>query len=86
MIADGGVKDRLGLSDWAKWSDASVSKPRRAIVHVVGTSAKKAKVDPSQRLKYDVVTPADTPRDYAPEGDPPQSIVSYIYPLLFLNG
>ena len=41
LMADGGFKDRLGLNDWAKWSDATATKPRRAIVHLVGTSAKK---------------------------------------------
>ena len=41
LMIDGGFKDRLGLNDWAKWSDATASTPRRAIVHLVGTSAKK---------------------------------------------
>ena len=44
-MLDGGFKDRLGLNDWAKWSDATAAKPRRAIVHLVGTSAKKVGLD-----------------------------------------
>ena len=35
---------RLGLSHWATWAGASAAAPRRAIVHLVGTSSKKAKV------------------------------------------
>lgn len=33
LYADGGVKDRLGLADWARWSDT-----KTAIVHLVGSS------------------------------------------------
>jgi hypothetical protein len=35
---------RLGLAHWAAWAGASASAPRRAVVHLVGTSSKKAKV------------------------------------------
>jgi hypothetical protein len=37
-------RDRLGLAHWAAWAGASASAPRRAVVHLVGTSSKKAKV------------------------------------------
>ena len=41
LLADGGVKDRTGIRDWATWAGVDENNRRRAIVHMVGTSIKK---------------------------------------------
>lgn len=38
VYADGGMVDRVGLSSWAAWTNASTLAPSKAIVHMVGTS------------------------------------------------
>lgn len=40
--------------------------PATAVVHLVGTSSKRAQTDPNQRLKHETVRPHDTPADHAP--------------------
>ena len=52
--ADGGVKDRVGLTPWASWSESA-----RAIVHLVGTSRPAAKTSSSLEEQEGLIAPKD---------------------------
>jgi predicted acylesterase/phospholipase RssA len=48
-MADGGFKDRLGVSSWAKWSGSTDKNPRKAIINLVGNQSV-----PSQPLQSEL--------------------------------